>query len=291
MFCGAAWAVKAARRLSLQEASRLVDTRIGTKELFLTVAQSEHTGFWPVVDAQAEEQAQKIKAKQVVPFHWHRGTGILLGVLALVCLAEGFLPRLDPFGKAQQRAKQAQQQQRLVEMKKTTEIRAEQIARSRETESRLEKALVALEKTFKEAKPKERELNLEKLAVHQKEFGEMWRQKSLELPRDTFERAAQSFSRADTRQSEQWKEQLKKGDFSGLNKEIAEAREQLKKLAALPESAEKRALQEIQMGKQLAGKGELDGQSLQSKGMARGVRKTTQRRRDSNRRNDTGPRF
>ena len=35
--------------------------------------------------------------------------------------------------------------------------------------------LAALEKTFKEAKPQEREANLKRLQEHQKEIGEMWR--------------------------------------------------------------------------------------------------------------------
>jgi uncharacterized membrane protein (DUF106 family) len=51
----------------------------------------------------------------------------------------------------------------------------------------VEKALAALQKTFKEAKPQEREANLKKLSENQKEIGEMWRQAANQQRNDAFD--------------------------------------------------------------------------------------------------------
>ena len=233
------------RRISPKQTARLIDGRTGSKELFLTTALLDESSgdYQPIVLEQAEARAPEIQPAQVLPFFWQRGLGESLAITALVTLAVVFLPRLDPFGKEEERRKVAKEEERLNETQKVTALRAEQLAESPKTEQ-VEKALVALENTFKQARPEEREANLKQLAEHQKELGEMWRKASNEAPKESFEKSAQGFGQIDPKKAQEWKEELKKGDTTAVKQEMKQIAEQMKKLAGMPESAEKRALRE-----------------------------------------------
>jgi hypothetical protein len=234
-----------ARRASAKDTAHLIDSRSGSKELFLTAALiGEAPGeFQPIVLEQAESRAEKLRAGQIVPFRWQRGARNSAVALALLLAAVHFLPQLDPFKKTEQRKKTAQLEEKLEETKKTTALRTAQLAESGDRQSEQVKlALQELDKTFKQAKPQDREGNLKKLGEEQKEIGELWRKVNSELK--PLDKAAQSIGAADMKKIEQWKEELKKGDLSALKKELGEMREQLRKLAAMTDSAEKRAAQE-----------------------------------------------
>ncbi|MDQ3625494.1 MAG: hypothetical protein M3463_23965 [Verrucomicrobiota bacterium] len=258
-------ALAGTRRLPAQEAARLVDQRNDGKELFLTAtlidaAQGE---FQPVVVEQAERRAGEIKPAHVVPFRWQRGARDSFLALVIVVAAVWFLPKLDPFKKEVARQRVALQEQQLAAAKKATEVRREELAHRAEKEAEaVKEALAQLEKTFKEAKPLEREANLKQLSEQQKEIGELWKKVSQDQLKDSLEKAAQSFGQADPEKLEQWREEMKQGEVSGLKKELQEMREQLRQLAGLPASAEKRAQQQqlaqrlgemAQAMKQLAG--------------------------------------
>ena len=209
-----------ARRASAKTVARLIDTRTGGKELFLTAAMiAEAPGeFAPIVVGQAEEQAEKLRAAQVVP-------------------------QLDPFKKTEQRKKTAQLEEKLEQTKKTTALRSAQLAETGDRQSEQVKlALQQLDKVFKEAKPQDREGNLKKLGEEQKEIGELWRKVTSDLK--PLDKAAQSFGATDLKKLQQLRDELKKGDVSGWKKELGDLRDALRKLAALPDGAEKRAAQE-----------------------------------------------
>lgn len=234
-----------ARRASAKSIARLIDTRTGGKELFLTAAMIDEAPgeFAPIVIGQAEAQAEKLRAAQVVPFRWQRGARDLFAALAILFLAVHFLPQLDPFKKTEQRKKAAQAEEKLEQTKKTTALRSAQLAAEAGRQSEQVKlALQQLDKVFKEAKPQDREANLKKLGEEQKEIGELWRKVNSELK--PLDKAAQSFGAADIKKIQEWRDELKKGDVSGLKKELAEMRDQLRKLASMPDNAEKRAAQE-----------------------------------------------
>ncbi|HEX8296955.1 MAG TPA: hypothetical protein VF593_11675 [Chthoniobacteraceae bacterium] len=236
------------RRKTTRELARLIDERSGSRELFLSAASVTGTpgAFQPVVNAQAEAKAGELSATQIVPFRWQRGVRDGALAAAVVAAAVLFLPQLDPFKKEVARQKISQQQQRLVETKKATEIRKEQLAIERtESAEQIQKALAQLDKTFKEAKPLEKEANLKRLGEQQKELGELWKKVSNEQLRNSADKATQSFGQADLKKLEQWREELKKGDLSSLKKELQQIREQMKELAAQPDSPEKRAQQEL----------------------------------------------
>lgn len=235
------------RRPQPRQVARLIDERSGSKELFLTatLVTDNAREFQPIVVEQAEQRAGEIEPARIVPFHWQSGVRDVLAALALVAAAVWFLPQLDPFKREAARQKLTQQEQRLIETKKVTEVRREQLAQQEGKEAeQVKQALAQLEKTFKEAKPKEREANMKKLGDQQKELGELWRKVNNDQLRNAFDKAAQSFGQADPKKMEQWREQMKQGDMSALKKELQEIREQMQKLASQPDSAEKRAQQE-----------------------------------------------
>jgi len=235
------------RRIPRREIARVLDTRSGSKELFLTAAMIEQApgAFQPIVLAQAEERARKIAPGQVVPFRWQRGARDTAVAAAVLIAGVLWLPQLDPLGKGEEREKIAQQANRLELTRQETALRAEQLAENRGADpDKIAQALADLEKTFREAKPQLNEASLKRLSEHQKELGKMWRKVSNELPKDGFDKAAQSFGQADPKKMQQWREELKKGDVAGLKKELSELQEQMKQLASMSDSAEKRALQE-----------------------------------------------
>ena len=235
------------RRPDARQAARLVDAGTKSKDLFLTAAalESSSAAYEPIVIEQAEQRAARIEPATVVPFHWHRGVRDIACACAVVAVAVLWLPQLDPFRKQEERNKTAQQRERLEQTKKATAIRAAQIkeADSRESDE-VKKALAALDKTFKQTKPNEREKNLQDIAKHQKELGAMWRQAANKQKNDAFSQGAQQFGAMNPQQINQWREDLKKGDVAPIKKEIGELKKAMQDLAKMPESAEKRAAQE-----------------------------------------------
>ena len=236
------------RKPTAKETARVLDTRTGSKELFLTtalLANSTGSNYSPIVVEQAEQRAGTVKPQQVVPFSWQRGTRNLLGAAALVAVLALWLPQLDPFKRQADRDRTAKQEKQLEQTKKATAARAEQLAQQEAKENdKVKQALAALEKTYKEAKPQERQANLQKLGEHQKQIGELWRQAASERRNDAQDQGAQKFGQANPRQTQEWKEQLKKGDASGLKKEMEAIRNEMQKLSQMAEGAEKRAAQE-----------------------------------------------
>jgi hypothetical protein len=234
-----------ARRPKPPQVARLVDERTESKELFLTatLVEGARDDFQSIVVQDAEERAGAIEPERVVPFRWQNGTRDIFGSAAILAVAVLWLPQLDPFKRQEERDKLGKQQEQLEKAKKATAIRAEQIKESRESEE-VKQALAALEKTFKEAKPLERELNLKQLSERQKELGALWRQAAAQQRNDALEKSAQQFGAVNPERANQWREELKKGDLSGIKKEMQAIKEEMKRLAAMPESAEKRGAQE-----------------------------------------------
>jgi hypothetical protein len=233
------------RRILPKDTARLVDERTGSKELFLTAAMIDRSPgeFQPIVLQQAEERAASLQPAKVLPFAWQRGARDVAGVALVLAAAVIFLPQLDPFKKEEARQKIAKEAERLREMKKITALRAEQIAATPKTDQ-VEKSLAALDETLKAMKREEKEANLKRLGEHQRELGEMWRKVNNELPRENFERAAQSFGQADSKKMREMREELKKGELTIAKKEFEEMRKEMERLASMPDSAEKRAMQE-----------------------------------------------
>ncbi len=235
------------RRPAEAAVARVIDAHGKTKDLFLTTVLAGETSgeFRPVVCAAAEKRAVEIQPALVVPLRWARGAVELALALAVLVAGIRWLPQLDPFRRVAHREKITQQAQQLRELQKITVQRAEVLALQSEKQAgAVQEALARLDKTFKEAKPQQREADLQHLAEEQKDLGELWRKVTSDGLKQALEKGSQSFGRMDAQKLAEWREQLKKGDISGLKNELTELRAELKKLAAQPDSAEKRAAQE-----------------------------------------------
>ncbi len=236
-----------ARKPSPRDTARLIDERTSSKDLFLTTAHvSADSGeYGSIVLDQAEQRAGDLDSRKIVPFSWRLGARNVAAAAALVAVAALWLPQFDPFKKKESRDKLAKQERQLQQTKKATALRTEQIKQDDAKENdKVKQALAALEKTFKEAKPQEREANLKKLGEQQKQIGEMWRQAANQRKNDAQEQGAQKFGQANPQQNEKWREDLKKGDTSAIKREMEGIKSDMQKLAEMPESAEKRAQQE-----------------------------------------------
>jgi len=236
-----------ARKPHPRDTARLVDERTASKDLFLTTAllAGPSASYSPIVLAQAEQRAETLDPRRIVPFTWQRAARDILLSAALIAAVALWLPQLDPFKKKAQRDKITRQEQQLQQTKKATALRAEEIKDSDAKENdKVKQALAALEKTFKEAKPQEREANLKRLGEHQKEIGEMWRQAANQKRNDAQEQGAQKFGQVNPQQSQQWREELKKGETTSIKKEMEAIKSEMQKIAQMPDSAEKRAAQE-----------------------------------------------
>jgi hypothetical protein len=116
LLIGAVWP----HRPSVRDAARAVDRHAKTDDLFLTMLMLENSPgeFQPLVAAQAESKAGRIRSTEVVPM---RINGRLCAVCTLLLLCAGlvpFVPQLDPFGRVEA------SQQAEKEAKKLDEVEA-----------------------------------------------------------------------------------------------------------------------------------------------------------------------
>jgi hypothetical protein len=240
------------RRLTDQSVARLVDARSGTKELFLSAVRlpAGVDDFLPLVQQAAEERASKIDVSRVAPFRWGRGAAQLF--LAVLCLAAvwRWAPQFDPFRKVEQREKLSEQRRKLEESRKITALRTETLeSEARQQAAQIQQALARVEKTFQEARPQDKEATLRQLATEQHDLGELWRKVNDDRLEEALGKSTQSFGRMDLKERNAWRDQLEKGDFTGLQRELDGLEKQLADLAAQTDSAEKRTQQEQLMQK------------------------------------------
>lgn len=222
-----------------------LDRHAGTKDLFLTASMIGKTGgeYQQLVLTQAEEQAGKLKASDVVALPWSAQMPRMVGALAVLALAVVFLPQLDPLGQAKARTAQDQQKKDLVESRKATAVRAEALAAAKTEEKKSAEALARLEQTFKQAKPELKEQNTQKLNEHQKELGNLWREVSKKSPKQDMAMNQQSFGLKMAPEIQKARDMARQGDLSGLKSEMDSIKKALADAAKLPPEKRKEALE------------------------------------------------
>ena len=153
-----------------------------------------------------------------------------------------WMPRLDPFKLDEKRKELTKQETRLSETKKLTAIRKEELKeKGGALTEQVDQALAKLDKTLKEMKPQQRELNAKKLNEEAQDFSELWKKVAAQTPKDALEKAAQQFG--DTQQRQAMKElldKLKKGDPDALHQAVEKMRQQMDKIAKQPDGADKK---------------------------------------------------
>jgi hypothetical protein len=223
--------------------ARTVDARAGSKELFLTAtlmgeAPAEFRGL---VHEEAENRAAKLNAARLLPMHWLPGARNLVIAFAALYAAALWLPRFDPFQFEEKRAAVVKQEQRLIETKKITAVRKEELAEKGEVfNAQVEQALAKLDKTLKEAKPEQRELNAKRLNEEAQDFSELWKKASAQLPKEALEKAAQQFGdQEERREMKELLDKLKQGDPAAIKQAMEKLQQEMEKISQMPEGGDK----------------------------------------------------
>lgn len=241
------------RRPSDRASARMIDLRMGTKDLFLTTAMLDASSantenYKPLVLDAAYARAATIHPAAVVPFDpWNKLAGAAAVLLALTA-ASAWLPQFDPFGRQEQRNRDQQRQQRLAEMKQITAVRAEALRQkdlAGENSKEVAAVLEELKKDLGQMKPQDKAGNLRDLRRQQQDLGQMWKQMSDRQLREAMNptTTAQRFGAMETAKSRQWKEQLAAGNTAGLKQEIAELQQLAQELSQTSDPQKKQELQ------------------------------------------------
>ena len=232
------------RRHDSTHVARALDQRAGSKELFLTAAMIGDTpgAYRCIVIAQSEERATQLQPARLFPLRWLPAARDITLALAVLVAGVLWLPRLDPFRADEKRNEIAKQQARLAETKKITAIRKEELKeKGAAFTEQVDAALAQLDKTLKEAKPQERELNAKRLNEETQDVSELWKKVAAQTPKDALERAAQQFGDSQQRQAmREMLDKLKKGDAEGLKQAMEKLGQQMQEAAKKPDGAEKK---------------------------------------------------
>jgi hypothetical protein len=238
------------KRPTSLDAARAIDSRNGTKDLFLTVALIEKTAgeYQSLVAHAAEERAVKVQPDAIVPFQWSRRVGRAALVAGLVVVGVFVLPQLDPFGKVQAARKVQDKRKELEDTKKATDTKIAKLQKE-ESEGPLseeaQKAIENLKTALKKAKPTEKAENLKELVGQQKILGDKWRKLSNEKLKELLNQnpAGQQFGALNKDKLEKWTKELQEGSTKSLMKELDELKQDLEQLAKTDDPVKKQELE------------------------------------------------
>ncbi|MBS0264872.1 MAG: hypothetical protein JSS02_23250 [Planctomycetes bacterium] len=232
------------------DAARAVDSRQGTKDLFLTVALIEKTAgaYQPLVADAAEKCAEKVQPVAIIPFQWSRRLVRAGFVSALVLAAVLWLPQFDPFGKVQAAKQVNERKKELVESAKATDAKLAMLQKE-ETEGPLsedtKKAIENLKTALNKMKPEEKADNLKELVGQQKFLGDKWKKLSSEKLKQLLTQAqqGQQFGSQNKDKLEKWTKELQEGSTKALQQELEEIKKDLEQLAKTDDPAKKADLE------------------------------------------------
>jgi hypothetical protein len=238
------------KRPTTMEAARAVDSRHGTKDLFLTVALIDKSAgeYQALVAHAAEERAAKLQPVVIVPYQWSRRVARAAFVALLVVIGVFGLPQLDPFGKVEA-AKQVQNRRKdLEDSKKATDTKLAKLKTddsdgplSEETKKAIENLKTALNKM----KPTEKSDNLKELVGQQKFLGDKWRKLSSEKLKELLSQnpQGQQFGAMNKDKLEKWTKELQEGSTKSLQQELEEIKKDLEQLAKTDDPVKKAELE------------------------------------------------
>lgn len=238
------------RRPDRAHAARLVDSGLGTSDLFLTAAFIDGApgAYVELVVRDAEARALTLKPGAFVRYPARR-TALSVFLSVGVLIPSLFLPQLDPFGREQVRAKAEKQRERLRQMQQATTARLAQLqqAPTNAISPKVQQALQQLAKALNETQPNDKSGNVTKIVEQQRALNELWRKQSDEQSKSSarsLSESGQRFGLTDAARTEKWKEELQKGSTASLSKELADLKELAKQFAASTHPAEKESIRQ-----------------------------------------------
>ena len=244
---GLAWP----RRPTLRDAARAVDRQARTEDLFLTMLLLENTPgeYQPLVAAQAEAKAARIRAAEVAPL---RINGRLCAICLAILLCSGlvpFVPQLDPFGRVEAAQAAEKESKKLQESKTATQQRLAQIEKENlsDTESKeVAQALKELKMGLNSSQPKAKSVNAKMLASVQKNIADQWRKISSDKLKDLLSQTsiAQQFGSSAAGEAKKWLEDLQAGSTDSLKKEMKALQQDMEELAKTKDPVKKAQLKQ-----------------------------------------------
>ena len=224
---------------TLPDAAQLVDRSTGAKDLYLTLSLIDTSAgeYQPLVLRSAEAQAKRVAPEKVLPFAWHRRFWHAVWLPAMVAIGVMFIPQFDPFGKVAKADQVAKRHEALVESRKATELRLDEVCRKieeHEEHNATDDVIDELKLAFNKMVPTKRDENLKTLMAEQKDIGKLWRQLSAERLKDLMSESTngdQQFGANEDEKLKKWQQELQQGNAGGIQKEMQDLKQALQKIA------------------------------------------------------------
>jgi hypothetical protein len=236
------------RRTKPTDCARAIDHAQKTQDLFLTAVllDGDSPEFSELVETGVSKHIDTVKPRHVVRWSGHEHLLRCISISLLLIVAVRWLPQFDPFGKEARREQQELRREELAETKRATAIRKTLLARHTTPYERSEEAelhLASLKKTLAALKPGEPKRNVKALTEQQQALGKSWqRAKHATTLLGDLPSLEQAFG-VESLRTEQWRQKLAQGSTEGLKKELQELGDLAKRLQAMPDGAERRALE------------------------------------------------
>lgn len=243
------------RRVTVDQAARAVDQHAQTKDLFLTLSSLDSSAgeYQPLVALSAEEKAEAVIPKDVVRFRFADQLAVASVLAILFALVVVFVPELDPFGRQELAAKEAQQVKEIDYIKKEARKKKERLDKQAEQDAeesdQLDDLVKQMMSDFRKMEPMKRKDNARVLTKHRNELNDTWRN-SAEKNKKLREAMNQPISKQQIGQNSrsakmnQMLDELKDGKTDTLRKELAKAQETMQKMAEAKTPEEKEKLQQ-----------------------------------------------
>ena len=225
------------RRPTYADAARQVDQHERTKDLFLTVTMLNETAgdYKSLVTRDAEDRAPTADPDRIVCWNWQERSVWTLGTLLVMLAAVLYTPQGDPFGRVEAAEQIEQAREDLENTKKSTDVRKADLKKQEddgELSEDVKKAVDGVLNNFRRLSQNPPKKNSESLAARQKEIGAKWRAirnsddlKELMARSDS----SQSFGK-NTRQMQDWSQDLQEGRPESLQKAMDEMKDTLQRL-------------------------------------------------------------
>lgn len=242
-------AVLTRRKPTHQEASREIDRRYGTSDLFLTVSQLDSAAgaYQSLIADDAESRAPTLVPAQVVGFAWGRRVATSLAGAATLLAAVLYVPQFDPFGTIEASTSAMAVRRDLQMSRRDTNYRSAELTAQREmTElsANVEKALADLALELQQLRTDRRSANGATLAEQQRKIETQWREMRAkeDVSRLVEQSQATQFFGPSDKRSQEWTQELSQGRSKPLDEVFESLAEKLDQLAQTESEEERHEL-------------------------------------------------
>lgn len=240
------------RRIDQRAAARQVDEHAKTKDLFLTLSSISNSAgeYQPLVTASAEQRADTIVPKQVVPFVFSLKLVHVVAVIALIGLKLWLLPQWDPFGAVEAATKVERQKTEVEAIHQAAMARKDRLKketeRAAEESDEIDDLLSGLKKDFRKMQPKKAEANAKVLDDHRMDVNEKWKaansdnnqlHKMMNQPISN-----QQLGGTRNEKMNKWLKDLQQGKTDQLKEALSDARKTMQAMAEAKDPEERKKL-------------------------------------------------